>query len=415
MQELDLDELDQAVNKLMTGGPKAKPKSDAPQKDAPAATAVADDDSAQQDDTAVPVTVRRTSLDIEPRKRGIAMDIVQNKPAVPPAPSAKPARTAPTLLPTNPNVEPEPPAPRETAEPPKTADVSDDTLASLNMQQDGHLNADESEDMAPKSDFPDPLDVHGFKDDDETAKRADDEDAPAAAEPKPAEEQTMHHEVAQVAPPDGAEEEIKAERAADDAKQAADREAEADSEPSSPFVTTKVEKRPLGAFADKPAPASDPSPSYDTSAEPPADDKDKIMQHGDAKLETQVKDGASIPVQETPKELSPEVVAVESAEPEFTANQTEAADTDDKGDMNELRQMAIPQQYQAETKPPSEEDRPVFDTKVYHPPINPDATPPVKSSKVGLVVSIIFILLMVVAAALAYFAVTGSIDLTRLW
>ncbi len=424
MQEMDLDELDQAVNKLMvqaTKGKAAKKADDTKPADTSTPVAVKTDDKSDKPadkpaDNSGPVVVRRATQ-IMPRKNGIAMDIVQPKPAAVTPPSAKAARIAPTLQPTK-LVEPEEPkeepkkaddkpadtpapAPREASAPPKedNKEVSDDTLASLDMQVDGKPKADllnDPDHEAHKSVWPDPLDVHGFKADDD-AKSVN---GMSTAEPKVEEGKTMEHGGKVIAPPtDTAKDEAQEDGSkAEDADKPA--EEKPDETPSTPFVDAKVEKRPLGAYADTASEAKPEEKPAETT-EPKADDSPK----DDSKT-----DPASIAVQ-TPKELSPEVVAVESAEPEFVPGAPKIEG--DETDMNNLRQMSIPQQYEGKDKKPSDKDRPIFDTKDYHPALKPNATAH-KSSKAGTVVTIILILLMVGAAAVAYFTITGTLDITKL-
>jgi hypothetical protein len=178
----------------------------------------------------------------------------------------------------------------------------------------------------------------------------------------------------------------------------------ADSTPTSipapsetPFVNAKVEKRPLGAFASVPA---DTTVQTEDSGAPdlsPKEDKP-----------------AELPTQAPPKELNPELVAVESSEPEFTPGQPS---DDHKPSVNELRQMSIPPQYKAADATPSKGDRPIFDTKTYHPPLQPMAgVRPAKSggSKAGMILTLILILLLVIAGVGAYFVATGAIDVNSL-
>jgi hypothetical protein len=420
MKEMDLEELDQEVSKLMDQASKAKAK---PASAPPAATTtakpvVADD----KDDTSVPV--RRASLQITPRKKGIAMDIVQPKVATPPPPSNRPARVAPTLQPTKPVVLDEPAKeekPADTPEPQAAApdqpekqekpelEVNDSTLAAIDMQSDGsaHPTPAGQDDSVHKSVWPDPLEVHGFKDED--GKKPEPKATPEAnAEddaPAPAPQPTMQHTMV-VTPPSDQPAEPEAKPEAEPEPEAPEEAAEKDKSQTSPFLETKVEKRPLGAYADKPA---ETAKKDDT---PKIDDPKQDGHAAPEEATSNRPEPASIAVQ-TPKELSAEVVAVESAEPEFTPGAPKAEEPEEQNDMDSLRQMAIPQQYHEAEKEPSKEDRPLFDTKEYHPPLQPAATPR-HSSKAGTIITFILIFLMMAAAAFAYFVVTGAIDISGL-
>jgi hypothetical protein len=159
-----------------------------------------------------------------------------------------------------------------------------------------------------------------------------------------------------------------------------------------PFVNAKVEKRPLGAFATT-APAPVPAPT--TAVEPKPEPKP-----------ARNPDAAQVEVPAAPEELRPEVVAVESAESELNPSGEP---------LQNLRQMSIPQQYHTNDKESSHDDRPVFDTKTYHTPLQPVATPKrATGSKAGMILTMILILLLVIAGVVAYFIATGSIDISKL-
>jgi hypothetical protein len=380
--DLDFDELHKEVSKLMdrTSKPKAKkaaPKpADKPQesaKDTPKEAAVTPKEEPKPAET---ITVRRSAAQVVPRRPGVAMDIVQpSKTSVEP-PSVRASRTALTIQPTGP-IEPEPPHPREAAiaptSPPAKEDVSDETLASLNLQKDSKPAAGASEDHDATSTFPDPLDVHGFTDGEEKASG----EASVFSPP------TMEHATPTLTP--------SAEKPADEP---------ATDTGGTPFVNAKVEKRPLGAFAET-------APGGQSTVEPEEPgDTIKDTSSKEEKPET-----AAINVPAPPKELNPELVAVESAEPEFTPGSPEAKKTS----VNDLRQMSIPQQYKAADAEPSREDRPVFDTKTYHPPLQPvTKVHKTGSSRAGMLLTIILIILLIAAGVVAYFVATGAIDVNSL-
>jgi hypothetical protein len=414
--DLDLDELHKQVSKLMDQAGKSKVKKapsksaakSEPTNDTPKEPAVtppeepakeppkqdepkADDEKIElkvgtktddkKEDAGAPITVRRPMVQVMPRRPGVAMDIVQPvKTGVEP-PSARASRTAPTIQPTGP-VESEPPHPRETivASAPTPAkekeDVSEETLASLNLQKDSPRPASAPEESA-KSTFPDPLDVHGFKDGEEDKPSGDS----ATTNPP-----TMEHTAPAVTP-------------------SSDKPADESSEPpadnnATPFVNAKVEKRPLGAFAG----ASQPEQTTVEPEEPGETPKDASKE--------EKSEAAAINVPAPPKELNPELVAVESSEPEFTPGSPEAKKTS----MSDLRQMSIPPQYKSADAEPSKEDRPIFDTKTYHPPLQPVAKVHKGGggSRAGMLLTLILIILLVAAGVVAYFVATGSIDVNSI-
>lgn len=445
--DLDFDELHEAVNKLMVQAQKPKAKREptktvakavsrpsvkvaerSAKDDKPAVKPTEKEAPTEDDSTPVSVTVRtKPAAKVLPKKRGMAMDVVQAaKPSAVAPPSARAARTAATLQPTGP-VAPEPPKPRETSapivEPPKPAepqDVDDDMLASLNMQTDGDAKPKTllEDDKPAASVFPDPLDVHGFDDEKEEPKPEPTPVAPAPVEPAapvakvdpllddtddapvkndwrmPAEDEPKAEPVAEVetepAPKVTPEPETPAEPAPEP--------------PATPFVNTKVEKRPLGSFAaPAPAPTATPAPTTLTKPEDPV--KPPTVQPEDKP------DAATIDVPATPAELKPEVVAVESAEGDYSKAGWEKPD--DTESFGNLRQMSIPQQHHGHDKEPSKDERPVFDTKNYHPPLQPVATAKHHSgSKAGALLTVILIILLVAAGVGAYFVATGSIDLS---
>lgn len=445
MKDLDFDELHEAVNKLMVQAQKPKTKrepaksvakavsrpsvkvAERPAKDEKPAKPAEKEapKSTQDDETPVNITVRTKPVaKVLPKKRGMAMDVVQAaKPGVIAPPSARAARTAPTLQPTGPVV-PEPPKPRETTvatptetpAPAESNDVSDDMLASLNMQTDGEEQKKTLfEDEKPvASAFPDPLEVHGFTDDKESAPEpvpaAPAADvAPLAPKHDPllddADDQPVAGDWHMPAAPD--EQPLPEPTPAAEPEPQAKPAESAPELPVTPFVNTKVEKRPLGSFAAAPAPVPTPlqQPTLtkdDTPIAPPS------QATNDEKPEP-----AAIDTPATPAELKPEIVAVESAEADYAKAGWEKPQNDEP--VGDLRHMSIPQQHHGHDKAPAKDERPVFDTKNYHPPLQPVATAKHHTgSKAGAVLTVILIILLITAGVGAYFVATGSIDLTSL-
>jgi hypothetical protein len=430
--ELDFDELHAAVNKLMdqTQKPKAKREpaksvakavtrpsvkvAERPnEKEKSASTASAKEEPKEESSN---IAVRHAPRIVAtPKKRGMAMDVVQApKAATVAPPSARAARTAPTLQPTGP-VKPEPPSPRapgpnasvvSTPQPdaPPTDEVSDDILTSINLQDDGVAHPQtlvSAPQPKQESVFPDPLDVHGFTGTKEYAEPRVTEPPKTDLMPDPLEHHnaTMQHgTTGHVAP-----------LPADEVAETASENHETGSQPTTidqpapslastdatPFVNAKVEKRPLGAFANATPPAPVPKPKTEEADMPTSRQTEP----------------AQIEVPPAPEELRPEVVAVESAESELAPSAATNAES-----LQNLRQMSIPPQYHTSDKEPNKDDRPVFDTKNYHIPLQPVGSAKRSTgSKASMVLTLVLILLLVVAGVGAYFIATGSIDISKLF
>lgn len=379
--DMDLDELDQAVTKMMER-PRGRRGKKAPAADLHAAAAPApsipspvSENSAPSTptppveppqpapapaphDAHVVVPVNRPMPRVPERRRthGGAMDIIQPMPKTAP-PSARTAREGVSLQPSSsvvPDVSSPAPAPKPLTPPadttpkppaalsepwaapsevapappvfkpttptddPLLADMNDKVFASLG------LTTKASQPAAPKPPtahdaWPDPLDLH---------------EASLTAEPAPSLSATK--------PDDN----------------------------TSPFLTTKVEKRPLGAYAD-PAPAAAESAALPPKAEL-AEASIQSSQHLDADPAT--------------------------SEP----------------DMNDLRQMSIPQQYRTAPRPSPDTVHNVFDTKEYH--AAPQMMPVQhKGNSPWLVVGIVVLVVLIVAAiTVGYLMMNGTLDAIHL-
>lgn len=386
-KDLDFDELHQAVNALMDQSQKGKPAKRRIQSEpkllstnsTPLGVALGDDKKTTDyhkdtEDTRVAVTVRRTlpALTTHRGARGRAMDVVGPRPAPALAPpSAQPKREAASLKPSGALV-PEritPIIPPTVAGKPESEkhEPSDDVLASLNLH-DGSVMKHQ------KNEWPDPLDVHGFKD----------ENNP---ESKPAHkaENLIPEETGQTRKP----EEIADKQAEEPQEKPAD-------ENATPFLATKVEKRPLGAYA---------STSTDKAAEEKPEAKSEDEQSNE-KIDTP----SPLPAQQQPEELRPEVVAVESAEPESRPGEAD----EPEASVDDLRHMAIPQQYKESEKASPTDARPVFDTKEYHTAIETHAS--ARHSSLGSwIMGITLLILLIVALGVAYYLITGSLDFSALF
>lgn len=165
----------------------------------------------------------------------------------------------------------------------------------------------------------------------------------------------------------------------DDTDQKAETMPETDDTPATtPFVTdAKVDKRPLGAFGAVEAAAATTEP-LEPVVEKPIVDEQKNPEP-------------------TPPELQPDVVSVEAAaEREFTGNDAESHEKP-TAHLSE----SIPQQYKTPAHTPDATPHPVFDTQEYHQPLLPAHG---QRKGHGWLVVLIIVLLLVIGAALGYFA-----------
>lgn len=367
-KDLDLDELHQAVNQLMQKPAKKsaakKPSTDEPK---PVTKAVAIEDSHK-------IEVRRPLPNIAvSRPRGRTMDVIGPK-AAPKAdpPSAAVKRQAAVVMPTRP-VEPAP-IERPKADAPKDRSaIGMDQTAAQSLAVNYNQPSDPDED-GPAEDILASLDMQTSPTPPTTMTH---QKAPVveAKEPEPPTPPEPGHAVEPAEPSidEHLTDDKKAEQADDTEKPAGDSD--------TPFVNTKVEKRPLGAYA-----------------------PDKPTEDEDLNLNA---------TGQGTKELSPEVVAVESSDQEFRADAPKFPDEDD---LSDLRQMSIPKQYQESEKPPSTGERPVFDTKDYHPPIQQGkAAAHHGSHGFGWIIILVFAILLIGALGFAYFLMTGGLDLSILF
>jgi len=400
-KDLDFDELHKAVNALMDKaqkGGKSKASKPATQPtvvdtDVPVVLDKPKDEPKVErelpEDNNVKVTVKRPlpNVTLHGGSHGRAMDVISprsSRPEIaPPSVSAK--REAPTLQPTTRDIKPEPAAPVAAEQrdalslkQPGSPDLNE-ALASLDMEDAPTLKTDNAPTMThQKNEWPDPLDMH------------DD-----AAKPEPAEE-SVAPEPTQTAEP-----------AKDESPTMQKDEAEPDvPETSSPFLTTKVEKRPLGAYSDAPAeqdisrvdPQTESAEPNVGNPVPPQSDKDAPN---------------PLSQQAQPEELSPEVVAVESSEPEFSP---EGISEDDVTQSADLRSMSIPSQYRDDPdKADEDKQRPVFDTKEYHPAIEAHVGSHKHSAAGSWVMAIILLIVLIALLGAAYYFITGGLDFSSLF
>ncbi len=182
-----------------------------------------------------------------------------------------------------------------------------------------------------------------------------------------------------------------------------------------PFLNTKVEKRPLGAFNS----SNDERDELAKTPEPKQDDEPYMP---------------STPEQ---KELSPELVAAEASETPFEVEKPttfepakdfkyepkheskheskhEAEHHSDSTDLKTFSNMPIPQQYNKVEKPANTDSRSVFDTKDYHTPL----TPPGKEHHKNGVWVVMLVIVSVISAGLivaAFMVMNGQLVIPSLF
>jgi hypothetical protein len=320
MNDIDFDELDKAVNSLVTkkgGGPSqniqpaaaqnvtfsrqpAEPVTAAVQKPEPRVT-----DEPADPTAATKVTVGVHSSRLAPKhfssdvSKGGFIDIMAPKLA------KKPSRVGPTIQPTSPVVPEQTEAVVPASSPTSPVEPKNEPIKQPTVEP-----------LAPKKDaasevaWPDPLDFHNAN-----AQQKAGKSEPAALKTEPQTEPTE---------PEAPEPEP--------------RPAEA----TSPFIPgAKVQKRPLGAYAEK---------SVETLAQPAAALSEDI-----AEEESAVVTGNGQPEK--------------ADKPEEQPDKTEGEEKPSEQQLHETAMMSIPQQYHAKQKADDQSSRPVFDTKEYHPPL----------------------------------------------
>lgn len=346
MDDINFDELDQAVNSALK---QAAPK-DAPQTDIPAAepAVLPVDDVPPQAAPSVVV----------PKRRGQFMDMVHPSSDMIKPTTPRPNRQAVTIEPLSPEIVETPEDTPEQSNVPEQTFTTEGSIAPIESHDIPAPS--EVEAVAPKPEWPDPLDVM-----EQTKQERDDLLEEASVD---------EHETA-------------ADVSEHDDSEVASEEPVQDEPGATPFLTgTSPEKRPLGAFAETPN-LSDETKEVDMDTPEPSTDVDvpEQSQH-DFELEPL----PSVPV---PQELAPEVVSVESDEPPHHAEETPAPS--EAGPMT----TSIPQQYKNADVPPEDQaDHPVFDTRDYHQPL----TPPARQGHTGAIITIVLILLALLGVGAWY-------------
>jgi hypothetical protein len=347
MKELDFDELDRAVNSLMTGVSKTPQPADGENVKTvtlpsstptptlpPASTPVSPLPSSPS-----PLTpAERPPSSLATRRSGRFMDVVRPvAPAKKPTPpSVSVSRQGTTVTPSESTPAPTVGAEKESSEVPLSAP------STSVVEQKPPVVAPSESTIIPSGtgDWPDPIDLHGFKDDEpEKPAKAEEvvEQNPVTAKPQdvPSDEQAPL---------------------------------------SSPFLPdTKVEKRPLGgtpvAISDEtPKPEKQPGPHTATSEDNP-------------QLPTAPPEKVEVPL---PEELQNDLVAIESgnatpAKKEAASEESGAKEAPQAPVLKEEPRdeptiptgpVSIPQQYREEPTTGDQENGAIYDTDSYHQPLS---------------------------------------------
>ncbi|MBC7943161.1 hypothetical protein H7X68_01535 [Candidatus Saccharibacteria bacterium] len=332
MKDLDFDEIDRAVNSLITGN--GSPSDDKPviqSTDSPINTPVAADvtaRSAQQ-----PLAARRSS--------GRFMDVVH--------PSSD-MRTTPPVSPRS--------VSREGVRVAPSMDVNPDELNSTNQRESRPTtNFQPKPFEAPKpeaGDWPDPIDFNSSTQDSTSAIPAD----PIIVEPE------------QVSQPQSIGDDDKdINQIADAINKTLGQNQDLQAPLESPFLTdAKVNKRPLGAFsAEASVPPTDLTPVVDTLSSPaeseiptPADGDD--LKQDETPIETDTP---------LPAELQDDLLLIESGVDTDSQTKKDNLPSPTKPPQAEvpIGPISITQQYKEQ---PSTGDQPtgaIFDTEAYHKPL----------------------------------------------
>lgn len=395
MSELDFDELDKAVNNLMSGVPKVEPpKNDdiktldidstlsdtsRPSLDQLNSALTAVNSSTKTEDTSAssstPTTPAAGSL--ATRRSGRFMDVVH--PSSDMKNMAKPttSRQAPTIEPvTKPADQTETKEETQTVEPTKATEptLNDAALAeseSTSMIADHEAHA--------QSEWPDPLEMSGYQPEADTNTSNDEEVASTSADTtdmKPSDDSNKEDED-------------------DDAVFSLDDlEDTAPEEPlSSPFITdAKVEKRPLGGLATEVTPAAEPTVSNEAAEHddetsnddpndqlpantsdvapilPPELQKDLMAIETAGDTSPQAPATEETPVGTTPTEpaTEKETVTEEPAPAETDVTEKPAVETSIPAPTGP---SSIPQQYKEEPNTGDQTNGGIYDTDNYHQPL----------------------------------------------
>ncbi len=371
MKELDFDELDRAVNSLMTNVPKSASPGDE-EKEKTLDIAPTPDDPKPQDQTEPserpePIMPSRPAVPAAPatRRGGRFMDVVHpsadmTKPDTPRPVSRQgvtlePLGTSQKIADIVPKKREAPEKAEEPEEKPEDSSVAVAPKPDMTMPE-------KTEEPAPASDWPDPLDMAASKEPEEKKEEAEVPE-PEVEEPTPA-------------------------------------------PLTSPFLPdTKVEKRPLGGVAPE---EEEPGKAAEEPAHPPVvpvDETPKTIDDPNAQLPANPND---VELQ-LPEELSGDLMAVEAdtthdelkqaheskvgdvPKPEIAAPEAAEPKTAPSEPVVPAGPTSIPQQYREEPSTGDKDNGAIYDTDTYHQPL---AHPAKKKSGWMWVIWIALILLL---------------------
>lgn len=408
MKELDFDELDRAVNSLMTGMAKKQPDSQDTPNHASDATPPTDETKDSSSSIEVPVKNRETesvpvsssppspspSLPFATRRGGRFMDVVRPsadmKKQVPGRPISRQGVT----------IEPQiPPLSSLSTSIPSEHEEEEQTVATPKP-----ASPFIKDHVAPENEWPDPLDMASFKDDTSLPDKPVEEDKQKLEEPDVATEPVLAEQPSELPPP----EEPKDPTLPDD---------KTDYPATSPFLPdAKVEKRPLGAATLHSA-INEPKTTL-------IEDDDKSTTDTNDDLHTQLPALPKDVTSPLPDELQSELMAIEAdttthtplPEEPVKESMTQAEDegvpedsmpvsvpsstpvqaTTSSAEPKEAPlpahgTISIPQQYREEPSSGNQESGAIYDTDTYHQPLT---HPPKQKSGWLWVVWIVVILLL---------------------
>jgi hypothetical protein len=377
MSELDFDELDKAVNNLMSGVPKVEPpKSDdiktldidstlsdssRPSLDQLDSALTAVNGPAKPDDASIAAPTIPATAPLAARRAGRFMDVVHPSSDMKTAPKPMTSRQGATIEPTTKSFG-QPVAPVVTK--------TDDTPTVTQPEAELEPTTDEHASSHDQNEWPDPLEMSGYQSEADTAASSEEK-----AEP----------ESQPVAPEQSDDDDD------DDAVFSLDDLEDTTPEPlSSPFITdAKVEKRPLGGPAVDTSPVTEPVVSTAAAEEddtitndnpedqlpataanvapilPPELQKDLMA------IETDGDTASDSTATEVVADVKSDESAPEAKEPTSEPDKTEA-ETDKKPETEipvPTGPTSIPQQYKEEPSTSDQTNGGIYDTNNYHQPL----------------------------------------------
>ncbi len=374
MDDINFEELDKAVNSALQ-----KPTDDPAQDDQVSSVA-----TQPVSDQPLPEAPEPAPQNVVPQRRGQFMDMVHPSSDMITSTAPRQNRQAATIQPLNPAVV-------ETAQPvgvvvPKLSEE----LPPAETVVEPEISNETEEVPTKRSEWPDPLDIMEQTEHEKLGEASEvlDDVSTESAESDVSVENN---------------DEIATDELIDDLSSASE-EVEEDipdvpeipeEAPVSPFVSggPEIEKRPLGAFTNTSTEPSDGTVVDSETSEITEETQLEDTPEGEVKEE--------LPAVPVPQELTPEVVSVESDNPNqlLSGAAEETAGSDTVAPEAVGMATSIPPQYK-NTEAPSDDqgDHPVFDTKDYHQPL----TPPAKHSHTGLIVALVIVVLALLGAGAWY-------------